>query len=84
MSTHPVSKGPPPIEWNVVDLALVGALLGMLAGVLFCCCQMVMSPTHGPDPHMVRDPAIGGVVGTLLLSTLSMIRNRIMRPRNFR
>ena len=77
-----MDKGPAPIEWDVVDLALIGALLGMLGGVLFCCCQMVMSPTHGPDPHMVRDPAIGGVVGTLLLGR--MIRLRIMRPRNFR
>jgi hypothetical protein len=33
---------------------------------------------------MVRDPAIGGVVGALLLGTLSMIRNRIIRARNFR
>jgi hypothetical protein len=77
-----MNKGPAPIEWDIVDLALVGALLGMLAGALFCCCQIVMSPTH--DPHMLRDPAIGGVVGALLLSTLSMIRNRIMRARNFR
>ena len=79
-----MDKGLASIEWDVVDLALVGALLGMLVGLLFCCCQMVMSPTHGPDPHVVRDPAIGGVVGTLLLTTLAMIRNRIMRPRNFR
>ena len=79
-----MDKGPAPIEWDVVDLALVGALLGMLVGLLFCCFQMVMSPTHGPDTHMVRDPAIGGVVGTLLLGTLAMIRNRIMRARNFR
>jgi hypothetical protein len=78
-----MDKGPP-IEWDIVDLALAGALLGMLGGVLFCCCQIVMSPTHGADPHMVRDPAIGGIVGALLLGTLFMIRNRIMRARNFR
>jgi uncharacterized membrane protein YkvI len=54
----------------------------MLAKVLFCCCHMLMSLTH--DPHMLRDPAIGGVVGALLLGSLSMIRNRIMRVRNFR
>ena len=80
-----MNKGPAPIEWDIVDLALAGAFLGMLGGVLFCCCQIVMSPTHGADPHMVRDPAIGGIVGALLLlGTLSMIRNRIMRARNFR
>ena len=82
-----MDKGQAPIEWNIVDVALValvGALLGMLVGLLFCCCQIVMSPMHGADPHMVRDPAIGGVVGALLLGTLSMIRNRIMRARNFR
>jgi len=77
-----MNKGSAPIEWDIVDLALVGALLGMLVGALFCCCQMVMNPTQGPQ--MVRDPAIGGVVGALLLGTLSMIRNRIMRARNFR
>jgi len=79
-----MDKGPAPIEWDIVDLALAGALLGMLGGVLFCCCQIAMSPTHGADPHMVRDPAIGGVVGALLLGALSMIHNRIMRARNFR
>jgi hypothetical protein len=79
-----MNKGPAPIEWDTVDLAFVGGLLGMLVGGLFCCCQIVMSPTHGADPHMVRDPAIGGVVGALLLGTLSMICNRIMRARNFR
>jgi hypothetical protein len=79
-----MDKGPAPIEWDIVDLALVGALLGMLVGALFCCCQIVMSPMHGAAPHMVRDPAIGGDVGALLLGTLSMIRNRIMRARNFR
>jgi hypothetical protein len=79
-----MDKGPAPIEWDIVDLALAGALLGMLGGVLFCCCQIAMSPTHGADPHMVRDPAIGGIVGALLLGTLFMIRNRIMRARNFR
>jgi uncharacterized membrane protein len=77
-----MDKGPALIAWDVVDFALVGALLGMLTEVLFCCCQIVMSPTHGPD--VVMDPAIGGVVGTLLLGTLSMIRNRIMEPRHFR
>ena len=79
-----MDKGPAPIEWDIVDLALVGALLGMLVGILFCCCQMLMSPTHGADPHMVRDPAIGGGIGALLLGTLSMIRNWIMEARNFR
>jgi uncharacterized membrane protein len=77
-----MDKGPTPIEWDIVDLALVGALLGMLVGLLFCCCQIVMSPTH--DPHLVRDPAVGGVVGALLLGTISMIRNWIMRATNFR
>ena len=77
-----MNKGPAPIEWNVVDFALVGALLGMFFGVLFCFCQIVMSPPH--DPHMVRDPAIGGGIGALLLGTLSMIRNWIMEARNFR
>jgi uncharacterized membrane protein YkvI len=69
-----MDDGPAPIEWDIVDLALVGAL--------FCCCQIVMSPLH--EPHMLRDPVIGGVAGALLLGTLSMIRNRIMRARNFR
>ena len=77
-----MDREPAPIEWDIVDSALLGALLGMLVGALFCCYQMLMSPPH--DPHMVRDPAIGGVVGALLLGTLSIIRNRIMRARNFR
>jgi hypothetical protein len=77
-----MDEEPAPIAWDIVDSALLGALLGMLVGALFCCCQMLMSPPH--DPHMVRDPAIGGVVGTLLLVSLSMIRNWIMRLRNFR
>lgn len=76
-----MDKGPAPIEWDIVDLALVGALLGMLVGLMFCCCQMIMSPAHGADPHMVRDPAVGGIVGALLAGTLSVIRNRIMRAR---
>jgi hypothetical protein len=63
-----MDKEPAPIEWDIVDSALVGALLGMLVGALFCCCEMLMSPSH--DPHMVRDPAIGGVVGALLLVSL--------------
>jgi hypothetical protein len=79
-----MDKVPAPIEWDIVDFALVGALLGIVVGGLFCCCQMVMSPTHVADPHIVRDLAIGGVVGALLLGTLSMIRNRIMWARNFR
>jgi hypothetical protein len=65
-----MGKEPAPIEWDIVDSALLGALLGMLVGALFCCCQMLMSPLH--DPHMVRDPAIGGVVGALLLVSLSL------------
>jgi uncharacterized membrane protein len=77
-----MDEGPAPIEWDIVDLALVGALLGMFFGALFCCCQIVMSPLH--EPHMLRDPVIGGVADALLLGTLSMIRNRIMRARNFR
>jgi hypothetical protein len=77
-----MDKGPAPIEWDSVGLALVGALLGMLAGALFCCYQMLISPMN--DPHLVRDPAVGGAVGALLLGTLSIIFNRIMRARNFR
>ena len=77
-----MDQEPAPIETDIVDSALLGAILGMLVGALFCCCQLVTSPTHAP--HMVRDPAIGGVVGALLLGTLSMIRNRIIRTRNFR
>ena len=76
-----MDKRPAPIERDLINSALVGALLGMLAGVLFCCGQMLMSLTH--EPHMVRDPAIGGVVGALLLSTFSMIHNRIVRARDF-
>jgi hypothetical protein len=79
-----MGKVPAPIEWDTVDLALVGALFGMLVGGVFCCCHMLMSPTYDAGSYMVRDPAIGGVVGALLLSTLSMIRNWIMRARNFR
>jgi hypothetical protein len=41
------------MEWDSVDLALVGAHLGMVAGVLFCCCQMLMSLTH--ELHMPAD-----------------------------
>jgi hypothetical protein len=63
-----MDKEPARIEWDIVDSALVGALLGMLVGALFCCCQMLMSPSHAP--HMLRDPAIGGVIGTLLLVSL--------------
>ena len=79
-----MDKRPAPIEWDTVNLALAGAVLGMLVGALFCCSQMVMSPAHGANTHMVRDTAIGGVAGVLLLGTLSMIRNRIVRTRNFR
>jgi hypothetical protein len=77
-----MDEEPAPIEWDIVDSALVGALLGMFFGALFCFCQIVMSPPHAP--HMLRDPVIGGVVGALLLGSLSMIHNRIMRARNFR
>jgi hypothetical protein len=77
-----MNKGPPLTEWDIVNSVLLGNLLGMLAGALFCCCQMLMSLTH--EPHMVRDPAIGGIVGALLFSSLTMIRNRIMRARYFR
>jgi uncharacterized membrane protein len=77
-----MDEGPAPIEWDIVDSALVGALLGMLVGALFCFCQIVTSPTHAP--HMLRDPVIGGVVGALLLGSLSMIHNRIMWAKNFR
>jgi uncharacterized membrane protein YkvI len=77
-----MDKEPAPIEWDIVDSALLGVLLGMFFGALFCCCQMLMSPLY--EPHMLRDPVIGGVAGALLLGTLSMIRNRIMRARNFR
>ena len=79
-----MDKVPAPTEWDIVNFALVGALLGIVAGGLFCCCQMVMSPTHVADPHIVRDLAIGGVVGALLLGILTVIRNRIMWARNFR
>jgi hypothetical protein len=77
-----MDQGPAPIEWDIANSALLGAILGMLVGALFCCCQIVMSLTH--PPHMVRDPAIGGTVGALLLVSLAMIRNRIMQARNFR
>jgi hypothetical protein len=63
-----MGKEPAPIEWDIVDSALLGALLGMFFGALFCCCQIVMSPLH--ELHMLRDPAIGGVVGALLLVSL--------------
>lgn len=76
-----MNKAPAPIAWDIVDFALVGALLGTFVGAVFCCYQMTM---HGADSHVVRDSAIGGVVGALLLGTLSMLRNRIMRSRNFR
>jgi xanthosine utilization system XapX-like protein len=79
-----MDKGPAPTEWDIVNSALLGVLLGMLVGVLFSLCQVVMSPTHDVDPHLVRDPAVGGVVGVLLFSSLAKIRNRIMRARYFR
>jgi hypothetical protein len=63
-----MDKEPAPIEWDIVDSALLGVLLGMFLGALFCFCQIVMSPPHAP--HMLRDPAIGGVIGTLLLVSL--------------
>jgi hypothetical protein len=72
-----MDKGRAPNESNVVDLALVGALLGTLVGRMLCCYQMAM---HGADSHIIRYSAVGAVVGTLLLGTLSMIRNWI----NFR
>jgi uncharacterized membrane protein YeaQ/YmgE (transglycosylase-associated protein family) len=68
-----MDKGRAPIKWDVVDLALVGALLGTLVGGMFCCYQMAM----GADSHILKYSAIGAVVGALLLGTLSMIRNRI-------
>ena len=76
-----MDKRPAPIGWDIVDFALPGALLGVMVEGMYCCYQMVMS---GADFHIVRDSAIGGVVGALLLSTLSMIRNRIMGAKNFR
>ena len=66
---------------GIVDFALGGALLGVMVGGMYCCYQMVMS---GAASHIVRDSAIGGVVGALFLGTLSMIRNRIMGAKNFR
>ena len=79
-----MGKGMTPIEWDSVSFSLAGALLGLLVGALFCCCQIVMIPTHGADLHLVRESAVGGTVGALLLGTLSVMRNRIMRARNFR
>ena len=65
---------PAPIEWDIVNFALLGALLGTFAGGVFCCYQMVM---HGAASHIVKDAAIGGIVGAILLGTLAMIRNWI-------
>jgi hypothetical protein len=74
-------KGPTPTEWNVVNVALGGALLGILVGALFCCFQMV---TIGAGLRIIRDSAIGGVAGVLVLGIVALIRNQIMRARNFR
>jgi hypothetical protein len=79
-----MNKGPAPTEWDIVNSALLGNLLGMLAGILFCCYQIVMSPPHDAGYYMVRDPAIGAVSGALLFSSISKIRNRIMWARYFR
>jgi hypothetical protein len=73
-------KGPTP-EWDIVELALLGALVGMVVGGVFCCFLMLVSSTHGAD-HFVRDPVIGAVVGVLLLSAYALIRNRIRGVRN--
>jgi hypothetical protein len=69
-------KKPAPIKWEVVDFALIGGVLGIAAGAVFCCVQMVIS---GADFHLVRDLAFGAVVGVLLLGTLALIRNWIVR-----
>jgi hypothetical protein len=71
-----MAKRAAPIEWDTASFALVGCILGMLIGALFCLCQMIMTPLH--DSHMARDPAIGGAVSALFLGSLSMIRNRII------
>ena len=76
-----MNKKSAPSAWDIVDFALGGALVGTFAGGMFCCYQMIL---HGADAHIVRDSVIGGVVGAYLLGTLSLIRNRIMRARNFR
>jgi predicted membrane protein len=76
-----MTKRPSPIEWDIVTFAFAGALLGVFVGGVFCCYQMAV---HGADSHIVKDSAIGGLVGTLVLGTLSMIRNQIMRIRDFR
>ena len=68
------NKRPAPTRWNTFDLAIFGALFGMPVGGMFCCYQMMM---HGAEAHIVRDLAIGGVVGAVLLGALSMIRNWI-------
>ena len=71
-------------DWDIVDFALLGTVLGFLVGALCCCCQLVMNPTHNADFDLVRDAAVGGVVGALLLSLICIIRNRIRRATNFR
>jgi hypothetical protein len=58
-----MDESPPPTKWDIVDVILVGV-------VLFCCVQMIMS---GAEPQIIRDSAIGGIVGALLLGTLSII-----------
>jgi hypothetical protein len=73
-------KRPAPTEWDAVEFAFGGALLGMVVGGMFCCYQMAM---HGADIHIVRDSIIGGTIGTLLVGTLPIIRNRMVRARKF-
>jgi hypothetical protein len=69
-------KAPAPSEWNVVNVALGGALFGMVAGALFCCVQMA---TSGADFHLVRDATVGAAIGVLVPGTVALIRNRIAR-----
>jgi hypothetical protein len=71
-------------EWEIVDFALLGTILGFLVGAVCCCCQLVMNPTHNADFDLVRDAAVGGVVGALMLSLICIVRNRIRRATNFR
>jgi len=76
-----MAKGPAPTKWDVVNLGLAGGLLGVLIGAVFCCVQMAM---NGADLHIVRDGAIGGIVGILALGAFAVIRNRIMVAKDFR
>jgi hypothetical protein len=64
------------MKLDIVDAAFAGALVGLMIGGIFCCYQMLM---NGADLHIVRDAASGAVVGALLLGTLSLIRNWIVR-----